>query len=106
MIAAYSSLDEFYPPGTERSLIGDTFDFASGIRNARDYERLTKIVEKAHEDGKLVYRGETDVTRNRMGINLVRLNRNGEGETGTLVTDEIYGPIIPIIPVDVSVPLC
>lgn len=41
-----------------------------------------------------------------MGINLVRLNRNGEGETGTLVTDEIFGPIIPIIPVDVSVPLC
>ncbi|CAK9783311.1 unnamed protein product [Cutaneotrichosporon oleaginosum] len=95
-----ATLDEFYPAGSARSLVGDSFEFASGIRNARDYERLTKIVEQADEEGKLVYRGETDVSRNRMGINLVRLNLNGEGETSTLVTDEIFGPIIPIIPVD------
>lgn len=63
-------------------------------------------MEAADEEGKLVYRGETDASRNRMSINLVRLNRNGEGETTTLVTDEIFGPIIPIIPVDVSVTGC
>lgn len=96
------SLDEFYPKGSERSLIGDTFEFAAGLRNARDFERLAKIVDAADEAGQLVYRGEADQARNRMGISIVRMNRNAEGENSILVTDEIFGPIIPIIPVDVS----
>ncbi|GMK56329.1 hypothetical protein CspeluHIS016_0301690 [Cutaneotrichosporon spelunceum] len=98
--AMKDTLDEFYPPNSDRSLIGDQFVFASGIRNSRDYDRLVKVIEAADEEGKLVYRGETDASRNRMGINLVRLNHNGEGETTTLATDETFGPILPIIPVD------
>ncbi|BEI82732.1 hypothetical protein CcaverHIS002_0306000 [Cutaneotrichosporon cavernicola] len=98
--AMKDTLDEFYPPNSDRSLIGDSFDFASGIRNSRDYERLVKVIEAVDEEGKLVYRGETDPSRLRMGINLVRLNHNGDGETTTLVTEETFGPIIPIIPVD------
>lgn len=35
-----------------------------------------------------------------MGISLVRLNKDGAGETGILVEDEIWGPVLPIIPVD------
>jgi acyl-CoA reductase-like NAD-dependent aldehyde dehydrogenase len=36
-----------------------------------------------------------------MGISVVKLSRNAEGEDGTILAkDEIFGPVLPIIPVD------
>jgi acyl-CoA reductase-like NAD-dependent aldehyde dehydrogenase len=35
-----------------------------------------------------------------MGISIVKLNRGAVGEEGILANEEIFGPILPIIPVD------
>lgn len=43
-----------------------------------------------------------DEQTKRMGISLIRLNENGEGEDGGVMVDEIFGPVLTIIPVDVS----
>lgn len=43
-----------------------------------------------------------DEQTKRMGISLIRLNENGEGEEGGVMVDEIFGPVLTIIPVDVS----
>lgn len=66
------------------------------------YDRQLDLLEKAQAGGKVVYRGEMDRGRRRMGISLVKLNENAEGESGTLVEEEIFGPVLPIIPVAVS----
>jgi len=47
-----------------------------------------------------VYRGETDKPKRRMGISVVKLNRGAEGEDGILAKEEIFGPVLPVIPVD------
>lgn len=92
-------LDEFYPAGSERSLLGEGPQ-ACGIRNDRDYERIENAIEEASTAGQLVYRGETDKPRRRMGISVVKFGRGAEGENSMLVKDEIFGPVLPIIPVD------
>lgn len=60
------------------------------------------MLDAADDAGKLVYRGEADPARRKMGISVVRMNRNAEGEDGVIVSDELFGPVVPIIPVDVS----
>lgn len=72
------------------------------MRNSRDFDRLANAVDEADMKGKLMYRGEQDPKSRRMGINVVRLNRNAEGEESLVVKEEIFGPILPIIPVDVG----
>lgn len=62
--------------------------------------RIEGIIDDAQKAGKLVYRGEEDKPNRRMGISLVRLNKDAQGESGILVEDEIWGPVLPIIPVD------
>lgn len=93
------SLDEFYPKGSERSLIGKHGQ-AAAFRNSNDYDRIEGVIDEAQKDGKLVYRGEEDKANRRMGISVVRLNKDGAGEEGILVNEEIWGPVLPIIPVD------
>lgn len=53
-------------------------------------------------EGKLVYKGEMDEKTRRMGISLIRLNENGEREEGGVMVDEIFGPVLAIIPVEVG----
>lgn len=93
------SLDEFHPASSERSLIKDHAQ-ASCLRNNGDFERIERGIDEAAQTGKLVYRGETDKPNRRMGINVVRFNRNGEGEDSIFLKEEIFGPVLPIVPVD------
>ena len=72
------------------------------LRSAKDLDRQLAFIDKASEEGKLVYRGELDKDRRRLGFSLVKLNQDGVGETGGLVNEEIFGPVLPIIPVAVS----
>lgn len=67
----------------------------------QSYARQRGFVEKAEEEGKLVYKGEMDDSTRRMGFSLVKLAENGVGETGGLVEEEIFGAVVPIIPVSV-----
>ena len=66
------------------------------------FDRQTKFIDEMHAAGKLAHRGESDRSTRRMGFSLVLLNKNGEGETTGLVKEEIFGPVLPIIPVSVS----
>lgn len=93
------SLDEFYPRGSDRSLIGKHGQ-AAALRNEGDYARIQNILDDAQKGGKLIYRGEEDEANRRLGISLVRLNKDAQGESGILVEEEIWGPVLPIIPVD------
>lgn len=49
-----------------------------------------------------MYKGEMDEKTRRMGISLIRLNENGEREEGGVMVDEIFGPVLAIIPVEVG----
>ena len=75
---------------------------SASLLQERHFERQQNMLEKAQLEGKVVYRGESDKQRRRMGVSLVKLDKDGIGETGSLVEDEIFGPVLPIIPVQVS----
>lgn len=59
------------------------------------------LLETAEKGGSLVYRAESDSNTRRMGISILRLDANA---TGPIVEDEIFGPILPIIAVEVRHP--
>lgn len=75
------------------------------MRSAHDFKRQTNLLEKAEKNGYTVLRGEVDPARNRMGISLVIMKHQSKGDDGGLLSDEIFGPVLPIIPIDVSPPL-
>lgn len=94
-------LDEFFPPDPSPNSLLNT-GMSGGLVGDRHYDRQLDLLEKAQSDGKVIYRGETDKSRRRMGISLVKLNELGQGESGGLIEDEIFGPVLPIIPVEVG----
>lgn len=99
-----SSLDTFFPPSPHPDSILHS-PMTSHLRSTREYERQIRFLNHADEKGQVVYRGETDPQTRRMGFSLVKLNVDGAGESGGLVEEEIFGPVLPIIPVSVRLPL-
>ncbi|TYJ57279.1 hypothetical protein B9479_002012 [Cryptococcus floricola] len=97
--ACKQTLDEFYPPYPSPSSLLNS-PHTSSLRNASDYARIAGYVDKAEQEGKLVYKGERDETKRRFGISLIRLNDGGVGESGGVADEEIFGPIVAIVPVD------
>jgi len=95
------SLDAFYPPSPNPGSLLHC-GMASHFMTEQSYARQVGFVEKAEEQGKLVYKGEMDASTRRMGFSLVKLAEDGVGETGGLVEEEIFGAVVPIIPVSVS----
>jgi aldehyde dehydrogenase (NAD+) len=95
------SLDTFFPPHPSPNSYR-TAPASSALLLDRYMDRQMKMLEKADSEGKVVYNGGLDKESRRMGITIVKLNENGTGEKGGLVEEEIFGPILPIIPVQVS----
>ena len=94
-------LDEFYPPSPhEQSMLNQPF--TSRLRTKESFERMQGFMEQADTKGRLVYRGEKDKGKLRMGFSLVLLGEDGRGESGALVEEEIFGPVLPIIPYSVG----
>jgi len=92
------SLDTFFPPDpSPQSLLHS--ETSGSLLNARGFDRQYDLLEKAQSAGQVIYRGETNKERLRMGISLVKMS---ESDTGGLVEDEIFGPVMPIIPVEVG----
>ncbi|ORY28000.1 Aldehyde/histidinol dehydrogenase [Naematelia encephala] len=93
------TLDTFFPhaPHPQSYL---TSDMTASLHTSAALERQIAFLNKAEEEGKLVHRGELDQERRRLGISIVRLNANAEGEVGGIVEEEIFGPVVPVIPVD------
>nr|XP_019007737.1 aldehyde dehydrogenase (NAD+) [Kwoniella pini CBS 10737]OCF46518.1 aldehyde dehydrogenase (NAD+) [Kwoniella pini CBS 10737] len=97
--ACKETLDSFFPPSPSPLSFLHTPQ-SSSMRNDADLDRMISYLDKADGEGKLVNRGELNKESRRLGISLVKTNLNGEGETGGLVEDEVFGPVIAIIPVD------
>ncbi|WWC64986.1 uncharacterized protein I303_107600 [Kwoniella dejecticola CBS 10117] len=97
--ACKETLDTFFPPSPSPLSFLHTPQSAS-MRNNTDLDRMISYLDKAEAEGKLVHRGEMNKETRRLGISLVKTNLNGEGESGGLVEDEVFGPVMAIIPVD------
>ncbi|EAL17614.1 hypothetical protein CNBM0290 [Cryptococcus deneoformans B-3501A] len=95
-----TTLDEFFPPSPSPQSLLNNQSASSFLRSPADFSRQLSYIQTAEKAGKLVYKGEMDEQTKRMGISLIRLNENGEGEEGGVMVDEIFGPVLTIIPVD------
>lgn len=73
-----------------------------GLRSDHDFKRQGNFLDKAESAGHKVIRGEVDEEKRRMGISLVVMKNGLKGDDGGLMGEEIFGPVLPIIPVDVS----
>jgi hypothetical protein len=92
------SLDEWFPRSPNpRSFLQN--EITADIHTDRDFKRHTGSLDQAEKAGDLLYRAEADPETRRMGISLVKQQ---ESSTGTLVENEIFGPVLPIIPVKVG----
>lgn len=94
-------LETFFPPSPSSQSFLHT-PMSACLRSTKDLDRQLAFIDKAAGEGKLIHRGELDRDRRRLGISLVQFNQDGAGETGGLVHEEIFGPVLPIIPVAVS----
>lgn len=91
-------LDEFFPRSPNpRSYLKN--DITADIHTDRDFKRHTESLDQAEKAGDLLYRAETDPATRRMGISLVKQQVSS---TGSLVENEIFGPVLPIIAVKVN----
>lgn len=91
-------LDEFFPHSPHpRSYLKN--EITADIHTDRDFQRHTEALDQAEKAGDLLYRAESDSKTRRMGISLVKQK---ETSTGPLVENEIFGPVLPIIAVKVS----
>ena len=95
------SLDTFFPQSPHANSLLHA-PMASHFLTEQSFARQQALLEDAHGKGKVVYRGESDPKTRRMGFSLVKLNEDGVGEDGTaLAEEEIFGAVLPIIPVSV-----
>ncbi|WVQ95403.1 hypothetical protein IAU59_002500 [Kwoniella sp. CBS 9459] len=95
------TLDAYFPPSPSPQSFLHTPQ-SSSLRNEADLDRMLSYLDDAERQGKLVHRGELDRSTRRLGISLVKLNEEAIGESGTLkglVQEEVFGPVIGIIPV-------
>ncbi|ORX40867.1 Aldehyde/histidinol dehydrogenase [Kockovaella imperatae] len=91
------TLEHFFPPApSEQSMLKQPF--TSRLRTKESYDRMQSFMEQADSAGRLAYKGEANAGSLRMGFSLVLLNEDGVGETGPLIEEEIFGPVLPIIP--------
>ncbi|GFZ51302.1 hypothetical protein JCM24511_09062 [Saitozyma sp. JCM 24511] len=70
------------------------------LRGLPEYERLSSLLAEAEKEGQIVIRGESDPTTKRMGISVVLLPEASKVPRIKIIEEEIFGPIIPIIPVE------
>lgn len=95
------SLDTFFPRSPHANSLLHA-PMASHFLTDQSFARQQTLLEDADGKAKVVYRGESDPKTRRMGFSLVKLNEDGIGEDGTALTEEeIFGAVLPIIPVSV-----
>lgn len=98
MTALRNTLNEFYPPGTAYN--PEKTEALSQMIHAPAYDRIVRLIDSAKESGCEVVGNQRDPERRRIGLTLIEFNSTDE--TSPLVNEELFGPILPIIPVEVS----
>lgn len=77
---------------------------SSALRGEKEFQRQVDFIEEAEKVGEIIYRGDVDAGRRRMGVTLVKMPPNGTKAGGVkFLEEEIFGPVLPIIPVRVSI---
>lgn len=92
-------LVEFYPPGGEDAPL-KTRNLSKMVHDGA-FKRVAGILENAKESGKEIIGGETDEKERRMGITIIKMNEGAKGDSGPLIEEELFGPLLPVIPVKV-----
>jgi len=82
------ALKEFYPNGQKSST-----DYARIVNN-RHFNRIKKMVDESK--GKILIGGEMDESENYIEMTFVQVNDIND----SMIVDESFGPLIPILPVD------
>ena len=98
MTAFRGALDEFYPPGTDFEP-GKTAHLSQMVHSGA-YDRITRLIDSAKESGCEIVGNQRDPERRRIGLTLVEFT--SKDEASPLVNEELFGPILPIIAVEVS----
>lgn len=98
MTALQGALAEFYPPGTNYEP-GKT-EFLSQMVHTAAYDRIVRLIDSAEQSGCKVVGNQRDAEKRRIGLTLVEFNT--KDENSPLVNEELFGPILPIVPVEVS----
>ncbi|KAJ9104421.1 hypothetical protein QFC21_001916 [Naganishia friedmannii] len=96
MTAFRNTLDEFYPPGTAYG--PEKTEALSQMIHAPAYDRIVRLIDSAKDSGCEVVGNQRDPEKRRIGLTLIEFNST-DG-TSPLVNEELFGPILPIIPVD------
>ena len=66
------------------------------------FKRQQAFLEAAERQGTVYLRGEVDEERQRMGITVLKMNKGGKGDSSGVLEEEIFGPILPVIPAKVK----
>jgi beta-apo-4'-carotenal oxygenase len=82
-----TAMKEFFPKGQKESP-----DFGR-IVNARHFQRIKKMLDSTN--GKVIIGGATDETDNFIEMTVILV----DSEQDSLIKDESFGPLIPILPV-------
>lgn len=93
MQAMRETLQEFYPDPLKTPA-------QSQMIHERAYERIAKMLDGARSQGKEIIGGETDASQRRVSVTVVKMNDGGQGESGPLLQEELFGPLLPIVPVE------
>ncbi|KAI5258091.1 aldehyde dehydrogenase [Aureobasidium subglaciale] len=83
-----TAIKEFYPEGPKESK-----DYGR-IVNSRSFDRLKKMLDSS--EGEILYGGEMDAETKYIAPTIVRVSSTSD----SLVADESFGPLIPLLPVD------
>jgi hypothetical protein len=65
------------------------------------YERQTSFINKAEGKGLVYHKGEMKAETRRMGITVLKMPKGGEGDDTGILEEELFGPILPVVPVKV-----
>jgi acyl-CoA reductase-like NAD-dependent aldehyde dehydrogenase len=65
------------------------------------YDRIVKFIDQAKADGHYLVGGQLDPENRKVGLTCVKMYEE-KGAGGKLMEEEIFGPILPIVSVDVS----
>ena len=95
-----SRLDSWYPPHPHPESLLSTPSSAKLV-SPSGFERQRAFVDKAEAKGLVYYRGEMNKETRRMGITVVKMPKGGKGDDTGLLEEELFGPILPVVPVKV-----
>lgn len=99
-------LDEFYPPNDPTRSPTQSADM-SQLVHAPHFKRIAGFIDQAKQDGHQVIGGQLDEANRKVGLTCVVVKpgvTQDPSDRGGMMGEEIFGPVLPIVSIDVSDP--